>query len=198
MISKTILLILLIILLVFGVNFFVLAIVNNFNTFEFNWQETRESEGFVCNEDLGTTICVKGDKFYCEEDSDCVRVKGDCCGCSAGGEDIVINKNSRGGWDKHLLESCENIACLQIFACDIQPTIPKCIHNRCVLVEELVETFQQKCERVGGTWAYFGNTCGDSCQKSRSDPPLVCGLTFTYSCNCGEDMCWNGENCELN
>lgn len=57
---------------------------------------------------------------------------------------------------------------------------------------------RQECERVGGTWEYYSNGCGDSCALVRSNETVICTQAFTWACNCGEDKCWNGNTCEIN
>jgi hypothetical protein len=67
-----------------------------------------------------------------------------------------------------------------------------CIDND-VIVEQ---AYQERCETAGGEYKEFGDACGDSCISARED--TGCEDTETYACDCGDDLCWNGENCELN
>jgi len=55
---------------------------------------------------------------------------------------------------------------------------------------------EQICIEMGGGWFYFPNTCIDSCTKSRSKEPVLCGQAFTWGCECGTSKCWNGTGCE--
>jgi len=56
------------------------------------------------------------------------------------------------------------------------------------------------CQDSGGTWIQFTNGCVDSCELARqdSDNPIICTQATTMGCDCGEDECWNGEECERN
>lgn len=54
----------------------------------------------------------------------------------------------------------------------------------------------ERCEDAGGIWREFPNTCVDSCPLARNPEVILCGQAFTFGCDCGEDMCWNGESCE--
>ncbi len=56
---------------------------------------------------------------------------------------------------------------------------------------------QERCTTTGGTWKEFSNGCRDSCRYARS-PDILCTQAFTMGCDCGEDECWNGEECEDN
>ena len=57
-----------------------------------------------------------------------------------------------------------------------------------------------KCQDSEGTWKQFNNGCVDSCELARqdSDNPIICTQATTMGCDCGEDECWNGEECEKN
>ena len=56
------------------------------------------------------------------------------------------------------------------------------------------------CQTSGGTWKQFTNGCVDSCELARQDSnnPIMCTQATTMGCDCGEDECWNGEECEIN
>ncbi len=47
------------------------------------------------------------------------------------------------------------------------------------------------CEKMGGEWKLFSDSCVDSCDSS-----LGCKEVETEGCDCGVDKCWNGEKCE--
>jgi putative cell wall-binding protein len=68
----------------------------------------------------------------CEVDSDCVRVKGDCCGCSMGGVDTCVNMGYQSAWNDELEKICEEIACVAWNRC-IEGTTCKCIASECTL-----------------------------------------------------------------
>lgn len=57
---------------------------------------------------------------------------------------------------------------------------------------------RQLCEASGGSWEEYPNSCADNCDFVRSPETYLCAQAFTNACNCGEDMCWNGESCEPN
>lgn len=74
------------------------------------------------------------DFYSCSQDSECVSVKADCCGCTAGGKATAINKNFQEKWNKKLSSDCRGIACIQVISND--PSCfktPKCANNKCVL-----------------------------------------------------------------
>ncbi len=68
-----------------------------------------------------------------------------------------------------------------------------------VAVSGCVEASEEqiKCGAAGGEWKEFPNTCVDSCDYRRAEQETMCGMAMTYGCECGPDMCWNGESCEL-
>jgi len=69
----------------------------------------------------------------CTEDSDCISVKADCCGCTAGGKAISINKAYLNEWLNKL--GCKDIMCPAVMSGD--PSCinkkPKCENNKCIL-----------------------------------------------------------------
>lgn len=74
--------------------------------------------------------------YKCVEDKECVPVKSECCGCMAGGTAIAINRDYYNYWEKKLDSECKGIACIQMIShhwtCSSQP---KCINNKCQLLE---------------------------------------------------------------
>lgn len=80
---------------------------------------------------------VKKIDFYsCAQDSNCIKTKGDCCGCSSGGTATAINKNFEKDWQDKLMKECYEIDCLAVIS--NHPSCfqePKCINNKCVLEE---------------------------------------------------------------
>lgn len=58
----------------------------------------------------------------------------------------------------------------------------------------------EKCVVNGGTWKEFSNGCVDSCELERNAAAILCTQSFTYGCDCGNDMCWDAseERCEDN
>ena len=59
------------------------------------------------------------------------------------------------------------------------------------------ETPQEICSYYGGEWKTFSSACADTCDYARSGGLSFCAQVLTESCDCGEDMCWNGEECEF-
>lgn len=53
---------------------------------------------------------------------------------------------------------------------------------------------QQICERTGGTWRQFTNSCTDSC-GAVNRKELVCAEVATFGCDCGNNGCWDGVSC---
>ncbi|MFP4111921.1 MAG: hypothetical protein ACLFUO_02900 [Candidatus Woesearchaeota archaeon] len=54
---------------------------------------------------------------------------------------------------------------------------------------------QDICEDAGGNWELMPNSCVDSCEYNRNPDSIICAQALTYGCNCGEGMCWNGNDC---
>lgn len=72
------------------------------------------------------------DFYACEKDSDCISVKADCCGCTAGGAAISINIKYRQEWNKKL--NCAGIMCPAVMSDDPSCSQkPKCINNSCIM-----------------------------------------------------------------
>ena len=57
-----------------------------------------------------------------------------------------------------------------------------------------------ECEKSGGIWKEFPDTCVDSCGYYRGNPSIGCGEALTDGCDCGTDKCWNRDTiaCENN
>ncbi len=82
------------------------------------------------------TVVEKADLYFCAQDSDCVSVKNDCCGCTAGGSATAINKNFESEWREKL--NCEEIMCPAVMSS--HPSCfqePKCVENKCLLVDTI-------------------------------------------------------------
>lgn len=74
------------------------------------------------------------DFYSCNLDSDCVSVKADCCGCTAGGKATAVNKNYENNWKNKLQSDCKEIACPYAMSNDASCfESPKCVSNKCVL-----------------------------------------------------------------
>jgi hypothetical protein len=59
-------------------------------------------------------------------------------------------------------------------------------------------SFDEKpvCEKQGGVWRQFGNSCLDSC-ISKFDKFSICAQAITYGCDCLRDKCFDGNQCVL-
>ncbi len=56
------------------------------------------------------------------------------------------------------------------------------------------------CETGGGEWKNFPDNCGDECviiiNPGEGDPTgKLCISESTWGCDCGDGMCWDGEDC---
>ena len=74
------------------------------------------------------------DFYSCDQDSDCISIDKNCCGCNAGGSAVAINKKFKDDWNKKL--NCEKIMCPAVMSND--PSCfqePKCENNKCILAD---------------------------------------------------------------
>ncbi len=83
------------------------------------------------------TACQPQDinpKLSCEQDSDCVTVKADCCGCTAGGNAIVISKSYKQEYITNLEQECKGMMCTAMISnhpsCSAEPV---CEAKQCLL-----------------------------------------------------------------
>lgn len=73
------------------------------------------------------------DIYSCTQDNDCLSIRADGCGCTAGGKETAINKHYKKSWeDEHPSAICPAImsndpSCIG--------TLPKCVSNKCQLVK---------------------------------------------------------------
>lgn len=74
--------------------------------------------------------------YECKEDNECISVSPGCCGCSAGGTAIAINKNYQNYWSNKLLPTCMRVLCTAVMSndwtCFAQP---KCVKGKCQLIK---------------------------------------------------------------
>lgn len=72
--------------------------------------------------------------FYCAKDEDCTMIKGDCCGCSAGGSAAAINKKYVNLFKKKIEKTCRfsEVPCKQVMMCAGEK--PACVGNLCKIV----------------------------------------------------------------
>ena len=84
----------------------------------------------------GFSAVEKIDFYSCVQDFDCVSVKEECCGCTAGGLATAISKDLENEWQKKL--NCEEIMCIMVMS--DHPSCfqePKCVEGRCILVDTI-------------------------------------------------------------
>jgi len=68
----------------------------------------------------------------CQQDTDCVRVREDCCGCQAGGKSISIPKINEADYISQKEKECGDVFCIQLYACT-ENDDPVCQEGRCTL-----------------------------------------------------------------
>jgi len=95
--------------------------------------EDRVSRSYsICRRSTDITDSI----YKCNKDDDCISVKSGCCGCTAGGSNIAINKDYLDYWNQKLSEECEEIGCPAVMSdhwtCF---ATPKCVNGECQLVE---------------------------------------------------------------
>lgn len=70
----------------------------------------------------------------CNLDSDCVRIRADCCGCNNGGKADTLNKRYLEQYEDSVNVACD-IACPRVISDDASCSAEiKCILNKCTLV----------------------------------------------------------------
>jgi len=52
------------------------------------------------------------------------------------------------------------------------------------------------CQRTGGKWHEFADSCLDFCPNQIGEP--ICAQVVTQGCDCGRYECWDREGCVLN
>ena len=68
----------------------------------------------------------------CMQNRECIKVRGDCCGCSSGGTATSINRKYYDYWQNKFIEGCVCPAMISNHKTCRQE--PKCIRNKCKLV----------------------------------------------------------------
>lgn len=72
----------------------------------------------------------------CRSDGECVAIRGDCCGCSAGGTAKAVPRTKQRQMERSEEKRCGLTACPAVISTD--PSCrkrPACRHGRCELVE---------------------------------------------------------------
>jgi len=73
---------------------------------------------------------------YCSQDSNCVKVRANCCPCTDGGGDMAINKKYLDYWSLKLKNQCgDGKACIALMG--ICHWGPICLNNSCHFISEL-------------------------------------------------------------
>jgi len=75
-----------------------------------------------------------GEAASCSEDSECVQIPADCCGCSRGGQDQAVPSGTEAD-ELDSLNCPSDPACPEIDVCDADE-VPRCIAGSCVLSAE--------------------------------------------------------------
>ncbi|MEZ6256002.1 MAG: hypothetical protein R3B92_04500 [Patescibacteria group bacterium] len=73
--------------------------------------------------------------YACEQNTDCIKVQADACGCTAGGNSTAINK----AFEKSWITAFPQVMCPQVISEDptcSSTSVPKCVNNRCELVNK--------------------------------------------------------------
>ena len=99
-----------------------------------------------------TDICIvpePGQITECEQDSQCVQIPADCCGCSAGGADRAVAAE-RADSELEALECPDNPTCPDVNACD-EAEVPQCLAGRCVLAISVGEDVMNGVDALCGT-----------------------------------------------
>ena len=78
------------------------------------------------------------DLILCEEDSECIIVKKDCCGCSSGGESFSINIDYEQYWTNKQSEECDQVICKMVYMC-LPDMAPACIEGSCKIISNTPE-----------------------------------------------------------
>lgn len=88
-------------------------------------------------------VAQRDNRTYCENDSDCISVPADCCGCNAGGKKATIASAYSDEWNMQHGEDCPpgQFACAQVISQDPSCLAqPACVNNGCILKAAALET----------------------------------------------------------
>ncbi|MCW5807993.1 MAG: hypothetical protein KIT31_36915 [Deltaproteobacteria bacterium] len=78
-----------------------------------------------------TCACAQAPANGCLVDTDCVRVRDDCCGCALGGFDTAVLKTQQAQHEAQLMCSATP-SCPGVDTC-IAGAVPRCLQGSCVL-----------------------------------------------------------------
>ncbi len=134
---------------------------------------------------------------YCETKEDCVikynvLYNGECsAGCFNTESKVDSQCNSTTKWEPF----APNKTCV-------------CENNKCIMKEKTsydeLENYppqtKELCESGGAEYAGFNTGCHDECVYERwsLEEPFICTQALSSGCDCGQDKCWNGIECESN
>lgn len=113
----------------------------------------------------------------CTEDSECVQIPADCCGCSQGGKDVAVAANKADA-DIDSLDCPANPACPGIDVCDPDQA-SRCIAGSCVLAAEP--------DPLRSDHAFCGTPDFASCAQGTLC--VLNGLSFTEAGDLGVGVC---------
>ncbi len=106
--------------------------------------------------------------YHCDTDDDCVAVTRGCCGCSAMGSLMSINKAYKAVWNTHLDNICGMRMCPSAMSQDYSCfSEPGCVNSTCMMIpgEDYVCSSQYydlcRDDPTDDFTAPFGMTCGD-------------------------------------
>ncbi len=71
---------------------------------------------------------------YCKTDSDCVKVRTSCCGCSSGGQEACVLKKDVNIYNERLANCTDKVLCAQVYNCKIESC--SCVKGVCVSNEK--------------------------------------------------------------
>jgi len=168
-----------------------------------------------CDEGSHQCSLRRRDPLDCDADSDCTKVKVDCCGCENGGPEGALNKSFADAFAADLEATCAvmDIACEQAYNCtDRQPV---CQQGQCTLPGEspcqcpelwdpvcvalpndALRTYPNECEarcEEFASWIYHGACeCMMDCDCGPCECSVCASNGQTYYCGRMEAEC-NGQ-----
>lgn len=127
-------------------------------------------------------------EYTCVIDSDCVKVKTDCCDCAHDGNNTAINKSSEQAWLNSLSSKCSTTNCAQMvsthWTCN-ENTEAICASGKCVLHEG--SSTPTTCA-IGTRKS--GKYCGsDGKEYSQLEENAVCENNW----ECESNLCTSGK-----
>ncbi len=117
----------------------------------------------------------------CEQDTDCVQVPADCCGCELGGADTAVNV---GQVDAHAesLQCRRDPACPGLDVCDAEQ-VPRCFAGACTLASS-----------DGGGGTDDGGDDGSDGDDGAAESEQLCGAPELPPCPAGQVCVLNHQD----